>query len=204
MRLILRPTFLFAVLTLSGCAASYKPIKPEKLTYPRTFETSDLKLIYEYDVLSRAKNKKYAKKERTHLVNLVAVDITNKTDRPLTINEDVKFYSGARELNLMSPQLTKAELKQIAPLYLLWSLFWVVIYKCEDKDCDVTPIPIGLGIGLLNTAIASGANKNLLNELTKYDVIGKVVQPGETLNGLIAFGHQPQKELRAQIVKTEN
>jgi hypothetical protein len=94
---------------------------------------------------------------------------------------------GDRLVLPMEPKQVSQQLKQPAPLYLLWGLLWVTITKCEGEDCSVTPLPVGLAIGLINVGVASSANKKFLAELDATNILDKTIQPGETVYGLIGI-----------------
>ncbi len=180
---------LFFVLSifLFSCASTYKSISPGQLNYPSTSEISGLSYSYRFDVLEDTKNKKYANKEAKKGMKLIAIKLENNTNETVNLKRDIDFYMGDRVIFPMEPQLIKSTIKQPAPLYLLWSLLWVVIYDCDFDDCNTTPIPIGLGIGLINVGIAGSANKNFENELNQYNLLERDIAPGETAHGLIGL-----------------
>ncbi|HMG91753.1 MAG TPA: hypothetical protein VK589_16960, partial [Chryseolinea sp.] len=137
----------------SGCAGSYHPVRVKNLSYSSVTEDHGIEMQYKYDILREAGNKKYAKKELKKNIRLVAVEFTNNSDRPINFKEDIEIYSGDRKIIPLEPAYAKKELKQIAPLYLLWSLLWVTINKCDDHgDCSSTPLPVGAAIGIVNMA----------------------------------------------------
>lgn len=154
---------------------------------------------YKYDILREAGNNKYAKKELSKNIRLVAVELTNRSDRAISFREDIEIYSGARKIMPLDPLYAKKELKQIAPLYMLWSLLWVVITKCDNDDCSSIPIPVGAAIGIINTVKASGANKNLLEDLMRYNMLNKTIEPGETVRGIISIAVESGQPLEIRM-----
>jgi len=183
--LLLLATIVFGF--LSGCASSYRPIMADRHTYPGVAENDLLELKYEYDVLMKAGNKKYAGKEEARNIRLVAVQFTNLSSRTVTFPDDVEILAGDQRVTVLQPDEASRKLKQIAPLYMLWSVLWVVVSKCDEQDCTSIPIPVGALIGLGNTIKAGNANKNLLMDLMHYNILNKVVAPGETVTGIISI-----------------
>jgi len=184
----------------SGCAGSYHPVRVKNLSYSSVTEDHGIEMQYKYDILREAGNKKYAKKELKKNIRLVAVEFTNNSDRPINFKEDIEIYSGDRKIIPLEPAYAKKELKQIAPLYLLWSLLWVTINKCDDHgDCSSTPLPVGAAIGIVNMAIAAGANKNLGEELVRYNLLDKTIEPGQTVNGIISIAIESGQPLELRM-----
>lgn len=193
-------TLFCVTVILSGCAGTYRPVRVNNLANSSVTEDQGIAMQYKYDVLREAGNKKYAKKELKKNIRLVAVELTNNSDRPVNFKEDIEIYSGNRMIIPLEPAYAKKELKQIAPLYLLWSLLWVTINKCDDQgDCSSTPIPVGAAIGVINTAIAAGANKNLGEELIRYNLLDKVIEPGQTVSGIISIAIESGQPLELRI-----
>jgi hypothetical protein len=155
---------------------------------------------YKYDILREAGNKKYPKKELKKNIRLLAVEVTNNSDRPINFKEDIEIYSGNRKIIPLDPAYAKKELKQIAPLYLLWSLLWVTINKCDEYgDCTSTPLPVGAVIGLINMGVAAGANKNLGADLVRYNLLDKTIDPGQTVNGIISIAIESGQPLEIRL-----
>jgi hypothetical protein len=110
------------LLILSGCASSYKPLRPNATYYPTTNTESGLEFSYKLGVLRENGNKKYAKREDRKAIRLASVKIVNTSDRSYTVGSNLKFYSGNSELILIDPATLHRELKQGVPIYLLYLL----------------------------------------------------------------------------------
>jgi hypothetical protein len=192
------------IFVITGCAATYNPIVHQNLAYPGDTGRDGVKMLYEYDVLQSTGNQRYAKKENKRAIHIVAVEIANQTNRVLKFSEDVELYSGNRLIRVLPPDVVFKEIHQVSGLYMLWSLFWVVISKCENNDCSVIPVPIGVGIGLINFGTARKANKDWMYDLTQYNMLNKTIQPGETVNGLIGFSGQPSGQSLQVRVKAKD
>ena len=106
MKAIKQNVILFLALILLGsCASSYKSINPKTINYVAHDLQGDLSLSYKYDILQEYGNKKYAKKEDKKGVRVVAIRLTNNTDRIINVAQDVAFYSGESQIFPMEPQV---------------------------------------------------------------------------------------------------
>jgi hypothetical protein len=180
--------FIVIAVLISSCAGSYKPMVPANMNYGSTSEGNGIAYAYRHNVLTETGNKKYAKREAKGSLKLMAIEITNTTDRTINFNRDVKMYMGDRQVLPVEPTIVYEQLRQRSGLYMLWSLLWVVFTKCdEDGNCSSTPLPVGLAIGIGNTAAASSANKKFMAELMATDLLTKEIKPGETVSGLIGI-----------------
>jgi hypothetical protein len=188
----------FAFLLVS-CASSYKPIIPDRLSFPSSTEAAGVKMSYHYNVLDFTRNKRYAKKEPIKGVRVLAVELTNETGKPLIFNEDIQLYAGDTRAELLPPDVIKKELRQQGGWYMFWSLLWVVITKCDDGDCSVVPLPIGALIGVINLGKANGANNGLLMQLSRHDLRNKIIPPGETVYGLVGIRTLRQDPLSVKL-----
>ncbi len=83
---------LLVLFLCSGCAAFYKPVKPERFSYRNNKVYEDISFAYRFDVLTLTKNKRYAKKEEKFDIDVVAIKITNNSDKVISFDEDIKFH----------------------------------------------------------------------------------------------------------------
>ena len=203
---------LFAVLVLftTGCSSSYHAINPENVSFSAKTESNNVELQYKYDVLAEAGNKKYAKREKKSLVQVVAVKYTNNTDRIIDLSKDVHLTAAAIKFTPLTPVLAHRQLKQEVPLYLLYLLSAPVQLPAKQKYENgkvvekAEPLPIGLflgpGLSIYNIFKASTANKRFLEELKRYDVSNHKLMPGESVFGLIPIANSGYAPLS---IKTE-
>jgi hypothetical protein len=183
-------SFILIASILISCAGSYRPIRPQALTYGSSYESTGIRYSFQHNILTTTGNKKYAKREAKRPVKLVAIELTNNTDHAINFRKDVKIYMGDRQVLPVETSVVHQQLKQPAPLYLLWGLLWVVIYKCDGPnpdDCSTTPLPVGLVIGVGNMAAAGSANDKFLTELNSNNILDKTIAPGETVRGLVGI-----------------
>lgn len=181
-------SFLALFVLLTGCASSYKRINPHQLSYSNREVLADVEFSYKYGVLSERGNKKYAKKEESRAIKLIAIKLTNNAGETLDVQRDLKFYSGNNELTLMDPNEVRQVLKQTPAHYLPYLLLTFLTLNVNTESSS-SSYPIGLvigpGITIGNMLTASGANGKLLQELYEYDIRGRSIQKGETVYGII-------------------
>lgn len=192
---------LAVVIILGSCAQNYYYIQPPKLNYTASNDLQDVKLNYRYDVLREAGNKKISKRERKNKLKLVAVRITNNTDKIINIGDNAAFYSGNTAIYPIDAISLKFSLKQSIPAYLLYLLMSPVTLSINYSK----PIPIGLIAGPIiaggNMLTASRANNKMYNELVQYDIMHLNIPPGETVYGLVGFRNIDYAPLTVKLIK---
>jgi hypothetical protein len=196
MKSLLSKILLFVfVVSLIGCAASYKPINPQSISYNSHDVQDGVSISYKYDVLAEKGNRKYANKEEKKNVKLIAVKITNNTDSIINIGRDAIFYSGHTPLVPMDPSAVKQTIQQIVPAYLPYALLTFLTLNVtsgsSSEGYSTESYPIGLAIGptitIGNMALAGASNKKLYEELTVYNLLNKDIKSGETVYGIIGL-----------------
>lgn len=185
---------IFISLAMFGCAAGYKPISPTNLNYRTNSLNEGVHFSYKYDVLAEKGNKKYARKEISNNLKLVAVKISNYTDKSLVVGQDINFYSGYNLLVPVDPNIIKKEIKQSSASYLLYLLLTplkLYVSTTNENGVSVETYPIGYGLGpglsLINMAISAGSNQKFADEINNYSLIGTEIKKGETVYGLVGF-----------------
>ncbi|MGB5419274.1 hypothetical protein [Algibacter sp.] len=201
MRVIKLALLIVVIISLFSCASAYKNINPNSVNYLSESEAEGLKLEYKYDLL----DKKYAKKEVKKGVKLVALKITNDTDRDLVIGKDFSLvYANGSDIHILDLDKTFVSLKQSPATHLLYLLLTPVnLYTTETKNgyqetTSSTPIGLILGPGLAagNMIAAGSANKKFKQEISDYNIYGSVIKKGETKVGLVgikSFSHDALK-----------
>ncbi|MGC1631802.1 MAG: hypothetical protein WA749_06790 [Gelidibacter sp.] len=193
MKIIKTFLLIVALSTLTNCASGYKMVNPQSINYISTNETDAVKLEYKYDLL----HKKYAKKELKKGVKLVAVKITNNSDRDLMFGRDLKLtYSNGHEIYVMENERAFQTIKQ-SPASYLWYLLLTPLNFYTSKTnsngfeqrTSSTPIGLVIGPGLAggNMIAASSANKRFKTEMLEYNINGTTIKKGETTYGLIGI-----------------
>lgn len=143
------PFLLLPVLLSYGCASSYNPIRPETVLYNYTELSADASIStgYAFDQLSVRNNKKYAKKEIKNSVRVISVKVVNNTDAPIQIGQDCRLFMGNREVLPLDGAAAAQRLKQGVPIYLLYSLLTVQLFKTDGYgNTKQTTLPVGIPI----------------------------------------------------------
>jgi hypothetical protein len=163
-------------------------IAPKSINYISTNETNKVKLEYKYDLLG----KKYAKKELKKGVKLVAIKITNNSEKDLMFGRDVKLtYENGTEIFVMENERVFTSLKQSIASYLLHLLLTPVNLYTSENGQQTSSTPIGLvagpGLAGVNMITASTANQKFKTEMLEYNINGTLIKIGETKYGLIGI-----------------
>ena len=200
MRIIKITLLCIVISTLRNCASGYKMIEPKFINYASTHETDNVKLEYKYDLL----DKKYAKKELKKGVKLVAVKITNNSEKDVMFGRDAKLtYENGTEIFVMENKKVFTTLKQ-SPASYLWFLLLTPmnLYTAENgQQTSSTPIGLAVGPGLAggNMFAADAANKKFKTEMLKYNIYGTLIKKGETKYGLIGIKSDSFDSLKLKI-----
>jgi len=175
-------------LLFPGCASIYRPINPAGLTRMTPEVGDGIAYSYQYGVLGASRNKKLAKKEMKKGIRVIGVQFQNNTGRTINFRNDVRVYMGDRLVSPLETGTIRHQIKQIAPIYLLYALGVGNLTICEDNgDCTTYRIPVGLLIGLINLAVAASANASWMDELKRNNLIDREIRDGETVSGLIGL-----------------
>ncbi|MBI1781624.1 MAG: hypothetical protein HYR66_09685 [Sphingobacteriales bacterium] len=197
--------FVFCVFLFS-CATKYYPVNPTQITYGNKAEKSDVDFYYRYDVMAAAKNGRQTLKEMRNDIKIVAVKIYNSSNQQITIGENVKFYEGDKELQVVPTEILKRRMKQGVIPYLGYLALSPVKFSYE-KDGGAKTVQIfggaiiGGTLAAANIWNASKANAKLKKNLDTYSIIGKNVLPGETVYGLVALQRVGYIPLQLKMVK---
>ena len=188
MKLLKTGLLLAIIIILSSCASGYQMINPDNVIYNSKDTKDGISLEYKYGLL----NKKYAKKEIKKGVKVVAVRITNNSDRDVIFGKDIKLtYQNGNELYLLENNKVFESLKQNTAPYLLYLLMTPMNLYTYDNGQQTSSTPIGLilGPGLAggNMIAASSANNKFKTELLDFDLNGTTIKKGETKSGLIGI-----------------
>ncbi|RTY86210.1 hypothetical protein [Flavobacterium sp. GT3R68] len=112
-------SLLLFITLLQGCASRYKRIEPEKIDYVAVNPFEKVTFDYKYDLLS----KKYKKKETRNNIKLVAVKITNKSNKDLIFGKNLKIISSDNKgIDIVDNETIFKTLRQ-RPASYLWYMF---------------------------------------------------------------------------------
>jgi len=179
------------VVLLSGCASTYKPIRPELLNYISTDNGDSLSFSYKYNVLFESRNKKYAKYETKKNIKLVAIRVTNKTGNKINLYNDAIFSVGEKQLLPVTPSVVIDLLKQGTAGYLLYGLLLPAkLFTTNSSGVQHEVFPIGIilapGLSIGNLITAGSANRSFRNEIYEYD-LNQIIESGQTSYFLVGF-----------------
>ena len=205
MRIIKITFLLVTIISLTSCASGYKLIEPKAINYISTKENDGVKLEYKYDLL----RKKYKKKERKKGIKLVAIKVTNNTDRDLVFGKDVTLtYLNNTKIYILENEKVFKTLKQ-SPASYLWYLLLTPVnfYTSETNQYGIqentssTPIGLVLGPGLAggNMIASNSANKKFKTEMLNYNINGTTIKKGETKYGLIGIESESFEALTLNV-----
>ncbi|WP_418264341.1 hypothetical protein [Flavobacterium faecale] len=186
--------FLFSItIILTSCATGYKSIDPEKLNYNSVNSNDGMILSYKYGLL----DKKYFRKEKNNKLKLVAIKITNTTNKSIVFGNDIKLcYESGSELYLHDNDYLFKTLKQSPASHLLYLLlsplkFYTYSTNQYGQQVENSSFPIGVfvgpGIATGNIITAAKANSKFKKELMQYNISGQTIKSGETVYGLVGF-----------------
>ncbi|PHS08077.1 MAG: hypothetical protein COA88_07225 [Kordia sp.] len=188
MKLLKIIVVLVAIVLLNSCASSYKSISPEQLDYNSTEINEGVALEYKYNLL----NKKYSRKETKKGVKLVAVKLTNSTEKELIFGQNLKLVdSKGNELSILSEEVVFKALKQHPATHLFYLLLSPLQLYSGSSSGQGSGTPIGLVVAPVitgtNVIVSSKANKKFKKDLLSYNIIGNTIKKGETVYGLIGI-----------------
>ncbi|MEN9907883.1 MAG: hypothetical protein RLZZ540_1024 [Bacteroidota bacterium] len=193
----------------NSCSSGYKKIAPNTINYVSKSIESNVLLEYKYELLE----KKYKKKETKNGIKLIAVKITNNTEKDIVFGNDFKLsYENGNEINIIETEKLFKTIKQSPASYLWYLLLSPVQFYSgtttstngaytETKPTNTFPIGLILGPGLAggNIIAASSANKNFKNELKEFDIIGKTIQKGQTVYGIIGINSNNYDSIKIKL-----
>jgi len=201
MKIIKITLLFFAISTLTNCASGYKNIEPNSIHYASKSESNGVILEYKYDLLK----KKYNKKEMAKNIKLVAIKITNYSNRDLMFGKDATLtYENGSEIVIMENNQVFKTLKQSPASYLFYLLLTPMkLYTTGTNGQETSSTPIGfvVGPGITggNIIAVSSANKKFKKELLDFNINGAIIKKGETKYGLIGIKADSFDSLKLKI-----
>ena len=166
-------------------------------------------LEYKYDLLE----KKYKKNETKNNIKLIAVKITNNTDKEIVLNRDFKLsYENGNEISIINTEKLFKTIKQSPASYLWYLLLSPLQFSSgttttsngsntQTRPANSFPVGLIVGPGLVggNMIAASSANKHFKNELMQFDFNGKTIKSGETVYGLIGLNSNSYDSIKIMV-----
>lgn len=180
--------YLFiAIVLISSCARPYRKINMASIPFKDYREENKISYAVKQGVLYNMKDFFYAKKELKKNVSLIAFKIVNKSELPININ-DLQFSCGATvPIMPIKTEEYYNTIKQKSGLYWLYSVGVVVYPRPPKGSGKFIPLPFGLPVAAANYAIAYKANKKMLHDIQLLDLANKVIQPNDSIQGIMTF-----------------
>jgi hypothetical protein len=152
-------------------------------------------------------SKKYKKKELKKGVRLVAVRITNNSNKDLVFGQDIKLvYDDGTNPYIMENENVFSSLKQNTASYLLYLLLSPLqLIQTESSGFQTetkrTPIGLIIGPGLAggNMIASSSANKKFEQDLLTYNINGATIKSGKSLSGLIGIRSDDFNSIKIKV-----
>lgn len=193
---IMKILFIAILLSLFSCAGSYKTMKASDQSFIDKQSINDSLLVgYKYDIYSQYGNKRYSKKEKVHGYKLLAIEITNQSNEAIKITKDnFKLSIGGADIPPADLDIYTRKVKQESATYLLHALWgpWTIKKTVQNGKSNTTVkyLPIGAGIGLINTMLASSANAKHMTNINSSIIWGKTISPKSKLYGFVCIRNQ--------------
>jgi len=165
------------ILLFSSCASNYYSVTDHLSSSKYEKENDQLKYSYDSELLTTSGNEDYAKKADKKGASVLAVTITNKTDKKIKIYKDIAVFLNDEKLIPISPDETFRRTKQDEYFYFVGLL--------------VGLIPGG-AYAVYNYLIASKANKEYKKDILKYSLwtSSGTCKPGETVQGILGLNRR--------------
>lgn len=177
---------VFVVLLFSNCAGTYKAFKMESIPFKEVVST-DSKIAYStrQGVMYNTRNYKAAKREQKGQYSLLALKVINQTDLPIALGDLAYSCGGSTSVAPINLDEYLGEVKQKSGLY--WLYLAGVVPNPFCKGCLKYVIPWGVAPAAINFGISRKNNKKMEKELRIYDLSGKILQPHDSIMGILPF-----------------
>ena len=179
--------YFIAIVLACSCARPYHRIKMSQIPFKEYRVENKISYSVRQGVLYNMKDFFFAKRELNAQMSLMAFKIANTSDLPLRIS-DLQFSCGAA-VPVFPMKMTEFydKIKQKPGLYWLYSIGVVVYPRPPKGSHKYIPLPFGLPVAATNFAIAYRANKKMKLDFDLLDLTNKVIQPGDSIQGILPF-----------------
>jgi len=194
---------LSSLCVLTSCGVSYKTLELEKLPFQNTAQLKEnVTVSYLYDIQTLSRNKRYGKKEHRAGYAAVGIKIKNESNQPIQITDNnFKVIANGKERPLISPDTYTAKVKQhptIHLLHFLWGPWYNKDFGTYHEE-HFQYLPVGAAVGVINLIIAARGNIKHTKTLKTNTLIGRTVEPGNTLNGIILMASPSYEPLTFEL-----
>jgi hypothetical protein len=164
----------------TSCAYKYKSIDTLNLEYsnaPKKLDSSNVEITYQYNILKKSKNRKYAKMEKLEGVSLIAILIDNPGVDTLYFSEDILIYSENELLNPLDLRDANMLLAQPHPRE----------GETLDDQSFLGEFVFNFIPNIVNTIKLKKANLRFWNEMDENYLVDSIILPGATVSGVVAL-----------------
>lgn len=189
------------LLFLFSCAKQYNKVNISQIVYSDFYTHNGVLLEYSYDVLSLSGNQRYHNRAETNCFQLVAVKITNSTQRKVNIGRDLEFYEAEEKINFAYPREITSKVKQYPLLNLLYLPLLAIPIKFHNgKEEKVYRIGSLFALPMIyNMVISKSANLDFEKDLNKNHILNRELEVGQSISGVIGYYSCSKKSLLIEV-----
>jgi hypothetical protein len=180
---------LIAVIIVStfSCATPYKKVDPSTSTLYKLVSLDSIDYGFDENHFKAYGKKRYAKKTARKNLSMVAFKIKNHQTDTLIPIRDLNFLLGGANMKPLSSRQAQKEIKQPEIIHFGWYLLAMPFPFIVDGIGPFTQVPIALVAANYNLFRAGAANRKLMENLRRDDIMYRPIAPGETSYGFICF-----------------
>lgn len=194
---------LIMILFLFSCAKQYHNIKTSELVYSDVYVNNGVILEYSYNVLELSGNKKYNSRADANCFQLVAVRLTNTTERKINIGRDIEFFELEGKVKFANPSEISSHVKQYPLLNLLYLPLLAIPIKIHNgKEEKVYRIGALFSVPMIyNMVISKAANLDFEKDLNRNYILNRDIEVGQSISGVIGYYSCRKKNIRIEVKK---
>jgi hypothetical protein len=175
------------ILASFSCATSYKKVDPSSSNLYNLVDLDSIEYGFDENHFKAYGKKRYYKKAVRKNLSMVAFKITNNQTDTLLLIRDLNFLNNGTIVKPLSSRQAQKEIKQPELIHFGWYLLALPFPAVIDAVGPFTQLPIALIAGNYNLFRAGAANRKLMENLRRDDIMYRQIPPGETSYGFICY-----------------
>lgn len=183
--------FFPALLLLASCARSFKSINYQVLNYRTTIHSSDaLEIRAAQDVLALTDNVQFHNRAVKDNVKVMAVEITNRTEKNLSVGKDLRFEDNVGYSQRPVGAMEAYDAVRYHEIGWYWTYGCIPFINLNLNTTNNTTcilIPFGVILAPLNYFKANKANKDLRREFLEMGLCHSNIPAQSKTYGLLFF-----------------